>query len=183
MAGERTLRIRAQKSENCRRKVHFDAVENVSIIMGKPKRTKDPEQTRSGKRARPETMTVTLNALGVHRRKREALRAIGEKVEKLQNLVGLLQSIAGDTFADDPPEQLRASSTILRTTLREIAGTAVEMASDLGELRFAAHVSALEIEPPDNSLTSLGASSPAFGVSSLGAASGPSATPRIRRPR
>lgn len=167
--------------------VHFEVVENVVVAVAKRPRevsAKSRPNQRSGRRARPETMTVTLHALGLHRRKREVLRGIADQIERLQNLVGLLESIGGDTFADDEPAQLRASSTIMRTALREIVGTTIEMAAHLGELRFAAHLSALELEPPDNVVTSVNAvsaSSPTSAASSSAGASGPQV--RERRPR
>lgn len=87
-----------------------------------------------------------LDLLGLHRRKRETIRAIGEHVEVLANLVGLAQTIADDTFADDEPSSLRASSTMLRAAAREMMSTTVELATRLGELRFMAFLDAITIE-------------------------------------
>jgi len=94
-------------------------------------------------------LSTTLNLLGLHRRRREALRTVQEHVEALQNIVGLLASIAEDTYPYDEPAELRAGCTVMLAAAREIASRSIDLASTLGEVRFTAHLQALEIEPSD----------------------------------
>ncbi len=101
---------------------------------------------QAGKKPRRDRLVLTLDLLGLHRRKRETIRAIGDHVEVLEHLVGLAQSVADDTFADDEPDALRASSTLLRAAAREMMSTSVELAGRLGELRFMAFIQAITIE-------------------------------------
>jgi hypothetical protein len=94
-------------------------------------------------------LTVTLHLLGLHRRKREVIRAIGDHVEQLEALVSLCHMVSTDTFSDDPGEELRASSTMMRAASREMMSTTIELATRLGELRFMAHLESITIEEPE----------------------------------
>lgn len=105
---------------------------------------RDEDSTRSRKRR--DRTTITLDLLGLHRRKRETLKAIADHIEVLEHLVGFAQTISDDTFADDEADHLRASSTMLRAVARELMTTTTELATRLGELRFMAFIQAITIE-------------------------------------
>jgi len=100
------------------------------------------------RRNRRQRYTLTLDLLGLHRRKREAIRALHEQVEVLENLVGLLDMLSVDVYADDEGADLRATSTMMKAALKEIAAISVELAARLGELRFMAHLRAITVEEP-----------------------------------
>jgi hypothetical protein len=79
------------------------------------------------------------------------IRSIGEHVEVLENLLSLVDMVASDTFSDDPSDELRASSTMMRAASREMTSTLIELATRLGELRFMAFLEGITIEegPPE----------------------------------
>lgn len=79
------------------------------------------------------------------------MRAIGDHVEQLEALVGMLDLVASDTYSDDPSDELRASSTMMRAASREMMSVVTDLAVRLGELRFMAFLEGVTIEegPPD----------------------------------
>jgi len=118
---------------------------------GSPIASRPPCSSRRAWRARrqqkrPDRLTITLDRLGLHRRKRETIRAIADHIEVLEHLVGFAKSVAHDTYADDEPNSLRASSTMLRAVACELMSTTAELATRLGELRFMAFIEAVTIE-------------------------------------
>lgn len=89
-----------------------------------------------------------IDGLGLHRITRQAIRELHERVDQLEALVGLLDSISSEVFAGDEPDQLRAATTIMRTTLASIASTAAEAGVAVGQVRFVGQLRAVEIEEP-----------------------------------
>ena len=89
---------------------------------------------------------MTHDALGLHRIAATAIRDLHDRVEVLENLVGLLQSIASETYSGDPAEELRAATTMLRCGLREVVATAVDAAVAVGQVRLVSALRGIEIE-------------------------------------
>ena len=104
-----------------------------------------PGRGPSRERRSPRT-TVVLDGLGLHRVTRQAIRDLHERVEQLEALVGLLDSIAQDVFPGDHARGLRAASTIMQTTLAEIVARAIDAAVAVGQVRFSASLRSIEIE-------------------------------------
>lgn len=87
---------------------------------------------------------VKLDALGLHRRRREAVRLLQDRVEDLRHLVGLLDSLANETFPHDEPDDLRGASAMMRAAVVGVIESAVDIGMALGKVRFMAaldHVS------------------------------------------
>ncbi|MBL9028188.1 MAG: hypothetical protein JNL21_38705 [Myxococcales bacterium] len=57
-----------------------------------------------------------------------------------------MDSISSEVFPGDEPDQLRSATTILRSTLEEIASTAIEAAMAVGQVRFVGQLRGIEIE-------------------------------------
>ena len=87
-----------------------------------------------------------IDGLGLHRITRQAIRDLHERVEQLEALVGLLDSISSDIFPGDQARGLRAAATIMQTTLAEIVVRAIDAAVAVGQVRFAASLRSIEIE-------------------------------------
>ena len=87
-----------------------------------------------------------LDLLGLHRRKREAIRALQSGIETLRHLVGMLDQLAMDVFADDEPDHLRGAATMMRG----IMAAATDIAGRLGDLRFMAAINHITLEEPDD---------------------------------
>ncbi len=62
--------------------------EPPAAASGRPRRRKEGR----------ERLFITLDVLGLHRRRREVIRSIGEHVEVLENLLSLLDMVAVDTY-------------------------------------------------------------------------------------
>lgn len=77
---------------------------------------------------------------------RQAIRDLHERVEQLESLVGLLDSISAEVFPGDHAREMRAAATIMQTTLAEIVARAIDAAVAVGEVRFAASLRSIEIE-------------------------------------
>ncbi len=99
----------------------------------------------------PGRTTITIDALALHRVARTAIRDLQDRVEVLENLVGLLDSIAGEVYTGDPAEEIRAATTMLRCGLREVVATAVDASVAVGQVRLVGALRSIEIEdgPPE----------------------------------
>lgn len=95
---------------------------------------------------RPPHPRFVIDGLGLHRITRQAIRDLHERVEQLESLVGLLDSIASEVFPGDHARETRAAATIMQTTLAEIVAKAIDAAVAVGQVRFAASLRSIEIE-------------------------------------
>lgn len=77
---------------------------------------------------------------------RQAIRDLHERVEQLESLVGLLDSIATEVFPGDHVRETRAAGTIMHTTLAENVTKAIDAAVAVGQVRFSASLRSIEIE-------------------------------------
>ena len=114
-------------------------------VRALPSSSSSPPRGRSSQRRPPRT-TFVLDGLGLHRVTRQAIRDLHERVEQLEALVGLLDSIASEVFPGDNARQTRAAATIMQTTLAEIVARAIDAAVAVGQVRFAASLRSIEIE-------------------------------------
>ncbi len=115
-------------------------------VRALPSASSSPAPKGHSRQRRPPHPRFVIDGLGLHRVTRQAIRDLHDRVEQLESLVGLLDSISSEVFPGDEPDQLRSATTILRSTLEEIASTAIEAAVAVGQVRFAASLRSIEIE-------------------------------------
>src|SRR5262249_53259942 len=89
---------------------------------------------------------LKLDVLALHRRKREAIRALVEGVEKLQHLVGMLDQLAHEVLPGDEADHLRGAATMMRAAANGIMEAATDIAGRLGEIRFMATLDHITVD-------------------------------------
>jgi ribosomal protein L30/L7E len=114
--------------------------------MPRPRVRALPTSFSTSKDRRPPHPRFVLDGLGLHRVTRQAIRDLNDRVEQLESLVGLLDSIASEVFAGDQAREMRAAATIIQTTLAEIVARSIDAAVAVGQVRFAASLRSIEIE-------------------------------------
>jgi hypothetical protein len=101
---------------------------------------------RGRHRQRIDRHWAKLDLLGLHRRKREAIRGLQASVEILRHLVDMLDQLAGETFPGDEPDDLRPASTMMQAAVNGIMEAATDIAGHLGEIRFMATLDEITLE-------------------------------------
>ncbi len=89
---------------------------------------------------------MTLDALGLLRVARTAIRDLHEKIAVLDSLVGLMESIASDVYPGDDADEIRAATAVLRCALREVVSSAVDASVAVGQVRLVGALRAIEVE-------------------------------------
>lgn len=105
--------------------------------------------TRHRSRDRRPRQWAQLDLFGLHRRKREAIRRLGESVHQLEHLVALLNQLAAGIFADDEADDLASGVSMLKTTVKGVIESGIEIAARPGEVRFMSHLASITVEEPD----------------------------------
>lgn len=94
----------------------------------------------------PPRTVIKLDRLGLHRIRSQARRELQEQIDTIRNLVGLLDSLSFEIATAEEPEDLRATTTMMRAALREIASTSIETSMAVGKVRFGGDIEGIEIE-------------------------------------